>query len=438
MSESLILLICLGSVAGLIAGAMPGIGMLSVMAISYPFLMSYDMLSIVFFYAAALSMSEFIGSVVAINLGIPGNIGSYPAVAEGHKLRKLKLNQVGIAYTALGSILGGFFSLVFFYGIFYILEFDITLVFKTAVSVGILCFVIITISLFCKNPKPVNLLLLIVGWGLGYIGWHQPTNTEILTFGLVELFQGIPFLAFIMGIIVIPEILFELRSSISTAIHKSRIKVKYFFTKYLGSALRGSFVGFFAGFAPGLAVELGSFVAYLTEQKVRKRKPQQANLSALISSESGNNAGVFSAMLPVILLGIPITGSEIILVSILNNSGVFFNYETAIKILSLVPMVFILINIIGFICAWPLAKSLNYLYKLPKNLLIFLLVSLCIWSIIAISLHQVVFDLIVFGICLLIGLWLKSKKIDTLPIVLGLLLQNNFDSALFRFFVLYF
>ncbi len=439
MSESLILLICVGSIAGLIAGALPGIGMLTIMAISYPFLMSYDMLSIIFFYAAALSMSEFIGSVVAINLGIPGNIGSYPAVTEGHKLRKLNLNHVGIAYTALGSIVGGLFSLVFFYSIFYILKFDITVIFKTSVSIAILCFVLITISLFCKNSKKVNAILLMSGWLLGYIGWSQTFNKEILTFGYVELFQGIPFLAFLMGITVIPEILFELKSStIPKKIQKSKIKIRVFFRKYFGSSLRGSIVGFFAGFSPGLAVELGSFISYLTEQKVRKRKKEQSNLSALISSESGNNAGVFSAMLPVILLGIPITGSEIILVSILNNSGVFFNYETAIKILSMVPIIFISINILGFICAWPLAKTLNYVYKIPKFLLIFLLISLCIWAIITVSLHQVFFDLSIFLLCLIIGILLKYKKIDSLPIVMGLLLQNNFDSSLIRFFALYF
>ena len=440
MTLSLLLCLLAGSICGVIVGALPGVGMLSLMIIAYPLLMKLNSIDVIFFYAAALSMTQFIGSVIAINLGIPGNTGSFPAVEEGHKLKRLNLQTAGVSFTALGSLIGGLISLVMFYVFFKLLNFDFSVLFKTNVYVAFLCFVIITISLFCKNSKSMNFFLMFVGWMIGYIGWHVPTEVDILTFGFAQLTSGVPFIAACIGILILPDILHELQNANNVrAFSKTKYRIKTFFKYYLGPTSRGSVVGFFTGFIPGLAVELSSFAAYLSEKKFRKRKNvNQSNMSALVAAETSNNAGIFSAMLPVILLGIPITGSEAILVNIIHGQGLFFTEETAITILAFVPVVFIFINVIGYVCASPLSNTMMIIYKLRKEYLQIILSVLCILSVVMISQYQIFFDLCVLGVFFVLGLWLKRNKIDTLPIVIGLLMQNTFDSALFRFFILNF
>lgn len=425
-----------GSLIGIIAGVLPGVGMLSTISICYPFLLKLEPLNIIFFYVSVLSMAQYVGSIVALHLGIPGDGSSYPAVIEGMKMKSLKYTAT--VFTSIGSLIGGIYSLIFFFLIFYLFKIDLNFIFKTSVTVSVFIFAVFSLTCFCKNTIFLNLLFLLIGYGLGFIGWNPELNLEILIFGMSELSLGIPFMPIVMGFLVIPEMIFNMTIPRFKKLKRIKIRISRYFKYYLMPTLRGIFVGFFVGFTPGLTVDLSANLAYFLEQKMRWRQMNRPNFSALIAAESANNAGVFSCVLPVIIFGLPISGSEVLLLNILYSKGIFFDTETVLSIITVIPFVIITINILGFLCSWPFASTVLSIFKLPKYLIFFILALFILVSVVALSTNQIMFDLTLLFLFTLIGIILKNKQMDLMPLIIGFLLQNSFNSAIFRFFKLYF
>ena len=70
-----LLIVVLGTMAGIMAGLMSGIGAFATVLICYPFLLQLDPYHIILFYVCLITATQYVGSVVAIYLGIPGEAG---------------------------------------------------------------------------------------------------------------------------------------------------------------------------------------------------------------------------------------------------------------------------------------------------------------------------------------------------------------------------
>ena len=101
----------LGVLAGTIAGIVPGIGVFATLLILYPWLTSLNIIDTFVFYLALTSTTQYIGSVSATILGVPGEASSLPAIYEGHTLFKKGRGATAISGAALGSLVGGFLVL---------------------------------------------------------------------------------------------------------------------------------------------------------------------------------------------------------------------------------------------------------------------------------------------------------------------------------------
>jgi putative tricarboxylic transport membrane protein len=83
--------------------------------------------------------------------------------------------------------------------------------------------------------------------------------------------------------------------------------------------IRGSLVGFFKGIVPGSGATLASFLAYLLEKKVSKHPERFGHgaIEGVAAPESANNAAAGGAMIPLLTLGIPGTGTTAVLMGAL-------------------------------------------------------------------------------------------------------------------------
>ena len=83
--------------------------------------------------------------------------------------------------------------------------------------------------------------------------------------------------------------------------------------------------GFVLAFIPGIGLDIVSNTAYEIQKKINKKlnlmKTQENNL---IASETANNSGAFSILLPFLAFGIPTSTSQVLLFNILNDKGFLF------------------------------------------------------------------------------------------------------------------
>ena len=141
-------------------------------------------------------------------------------------------------------------------------------------------------------------------------------------------------------------------------------------------------------------------------------------------------------MLPLLLIGIPITGSEVVLYSLLVDAGwspfQFDNISTNVDVIfkKIVPW-FVFANLIGLLVAWPLAKTILKVFANKKQ---YLVVILAIGMLI-LNTYMGILDFrpLFYTICLiafsLVGYLLR--KTELVPLIFMFILGNEIEAVMY-------
>lgn len=438
--EIVFLYLISGVLAGTAAGLLPGIGLTAIMVVLGGFLFAIEPIYSIVFYIAALCASQYIGSMVAICFGVPGEASSIPAVKEGYSLFLKGQANTAIGTTAIGSFVGSIMAALVFFIIFPIIQ-NLFLIWNTNIHTVIMIFALLMVIAMSANTLVMSLLTIFVGINLGLTGVSFSTGIEWLTFGQPFLYSGLPVIPVLMGIFVLPELLkaFDAKQNYSNAAPKltlSIIENVKLVKQHIGVVTYSSIVGFCAGVVPMLTVKLASNVAYSIERLRQQRKNTytQGNLSCLISAETSNNAACFSSMLPLLFLGIPIITSEYVLYDYITSSPTVFNIDYVVQHIDTLAISYVLINMFCLLLAWPAANICLALYRLPHKVLKLFSLFLVIFPVVYLGYRQdqTVFFIAVFLFASAIGM--LFKKYDTLPMTFSFLLANEFMQSFIRFY----
>ena len=418
-----------GILAGLISGCIPGIGNFAALIIIFPYLVNLEPLQILILYVALTTISQYIGSIPAITFGIPGESSSVPAVIESRNLKTPEQVYQAIVGSAIGSTFGGIVVLALTWLLLDWLIYSVYF-FNTAVQFSLYCFMLLAIVfVFKENKYWMNVVLILIGFLLGIIGYNKWTQTSYLTFDNHLLFQGLPMIVVVIVLLGIPEILKNYSTKISyrnVNYSKCRFRFNWLKTTWY------SFIGFIGGLTPGLTTTMSSQLAWL-DAKSRKTTPEER----IIASETANNAGAFSQLLPLILLGIPLVGSEALVLGLLEGKGFRLDTTGFKDIFIIVSVALIFINIVGLCLAWPLAKHITKLFQLNIKRMytcIFIgFIAVIFW--VGHINYQTMYYLAV-ALCLL-PLAYIIRKIDTMPLIFAFLVHDRIIDTGYRIASLY-
>src|SRR5699024_1823558 len=109
--------ILLGTVVGLIFGALPGLGALMAMIVLLPLTFDMSAIAAVLLLLAAYQSAEYGGSISAVTMGIPGTPSSAATVVDGHPYAKEDGFGKALEYSLTASTivaLAGALALLFF------------------------------------------------------------------------------------------------------------------------------------------------------------------------------------------------------------------------------------------------------------------------------------------------------------------------------------
>lgn len=419
-----------GILVGTLAGFMPGIGIFASMMMLIPLLHQINAMELLTFYIALASTTQYIGSITATVFGLPGEVSSLPAVKEGNELYKQGQGSYAISGAAMGSFIGSVL-VVGLVAIFIAQVDNIYKIYNTKTLAVILLCVSLLICFTHKN-KLVAVVLAITGYFLGLVGCRAIDDYCFATFDNADLTTGLPLISVICALYVFPQIIKDYHFKDNEVKIETSFTFKHLkkFFNNINSSIRGTVIGFCAGFTPGISTAVSSNLAYTIEKwiQTKKRKYKHGDYASLVSAETANNAGAFSCLLPLLVFGIPLVPSEALLYELISTKGVILgqNFSSSYFLQSLVP-VLLITNAVALFIAWPLAKHICYLQKIPKKLFKIAVFVLLLFSIYINGQNsfQTEFNLLVFFALLPIGYVLR--KIDTLPLVFVFIIQSRLD-----------
>ena len=413
----------LGVITGVLFGVIPGAGPFLAIATLYPILQILDPFNILLFYISLLITSNYTNSVTGILYGIPGDAAAVTTARHGHKLFLKGKGHLAVSNNAISSTIGSVFAIVLFL-LFLPSIYNVFQFYNSTLQLVIICTAIIFLTLLSKQKIWKTVSLFLFGGVLAKIGFNNTTFETWGTFGIDYLTLGIPFSAVMICLYIIPELL-KFRD-VKIGEQKKINKFGYDPSTITSTGI-GSFVGFWCGLIPGVTNILGS---YLSANFFKK------DLNKIAASEAANNSGALSSLLPLIILGIPIVGSEVLIFYLIVTKGFIFSVDTMnyfTDILYYIPVVLIICVVLSWGC-FNILGQLAQLYKKHKNILIISIVSfICIMSINIYPVQEwLIICLLVLGV---IGYALR--KFDTFPILYGYFLTDLFWDNLMRVMVIY-
>jgi len=421
-----------GFLMGVVAGILPGLGTVSLLTISYFFISGLEPANLIIYYLGILMASQYFGSVTAITTGIPGDTSALPAAQWGFDLSKKGQAGILLYLTAKFSLIAGVLGFVAFLLIISLNWFwvkTLSIWFQTLV----LTIAFITILFVSTNKKIINLLMIVAGILIGLVGYSFNYQREFLTWNVEMLKFGIPWLPILTGLIVVPGLMSLLKTNIInidiTSTHRLPQQ-----KSFAAAAARGGIFGFILGTVPGLSYILSSMISAKIEERV-SQDPQKI----VVASESANNAGAVSMLLPLFLVGVPITASESVIFSILTTNFDIGNIPELFRDKwVLFTVYFLLLNLCLFVTAWKFAIPIsNYLLKRTRILFVFAIVLVLFgvfyMGYVEQDLMLYLLTLIVFTVA-----GVLFSRLDWTPLVYAVLLQPYAELCVHKFFQVYF
>jgi putative tricarboxylic transport membrane protein len=305
------LLFCLiGALLGTLIGVLPGIGPTATLAILLPITFFLPPLAALIMLAGIFYGAQYGGSTTAILVNLPGEASSVVTALDGYQMAKQGRAGAALAIAALGSFFAGTVATIGLAIMGPTLA-GFALSFGPAEYFSLTIFGLLCATVLASGSVIKAIAMICIGLLLGWVGTDVNSGSERLTFGAVELFDGIEFVVIAVGLFGIAEIIVnletpELRGLIATKI--SRLwPTREDFRKAWPAVLRGTGLGTFLGILPGGGATLSAFSAYTFEKKV-SRNPQEFGRGAIqgvAGPEAANNAGAQSSFIPLLTLGIP-------------------------------------------------------------------------------------------------------------------------------------
>ena len=427
------LLLGLAPLIGIVIGLMPGLGALFVVLMLYPLLLHVSPVVIILFYAMIIAARDFSGSVAALGFGMMGEVSSGPALREREIIVSYGSTRQAMFDTMWASQVGVAVSTV-------LLLVAVTVgastawLFRSDVQAVFMLSTLIFLLMWANQSWWQNAVLMVLGYVIGAVGYNVRTSTEFLTWGNAYLAGGIPILPVILGIYAVPVMLRIAANPVPTEAVK--IQQQYTVPRPWGSMLRGSIIGAMCGLIPYVGCVITSNLAHWIERWRCSSRSLSHSLSRLSAAESANNAAHVTSLIPFMIMGLAVQPSELVLLELLHTQGVRPQDLTGL-VFAVAAAVAVSAATAGWLCAQVVTGLLawfrHWYWSIVTVLTLLLTVNVA-W--IGWTSDQTVYYMITFVVSMAVGM-LLSRRVDALPLVLVLLLQNQLDIVLPRIYQFY-
>ena len=444
LTPTTLALAIIGCVLGTIIGALPGLGPANGVAILIPLSFSFNLDAT---QALVLMTSVYYGAmyggrISSILLNIPGDEPAMMTTLDGYPMAKQGRAGDALVLSGFASFVGAFLATIGLMLLAPVLA-GIAFLFGPAEYFALYLLAFCTLGGIGSQNQAKAAISVCLGLGLAMIGVDNSTGMTRFTGGSLHLFDGIDFLVAIVGLFAVTEVFVFIEShgkdsSIGVKLEKIRIPVRdIVYTRW--TLLRGSLVGFVAGLLPGAGASLGSFLAYMSEKALAKDKSLfgKGDPRGIVAPEAGNNAAAGGALVPMLTLGVPGSGTTAVLLALLMTlnitPGPLLFTERPDVVWGLIATLLIA-NFVLLILNVPLVKIFAKILQVPASIL---LPGVTMISFVGIfSLSGSHFDLLLmigFGI---LGFILRKLDIPVVPVILGILLGEHMEVSLRRAMVL--
>jgi len=430
----------LGVLMGTLVGVLPGLGPTAAIALLLPNTFHVTPVTAIIMLAGIYYGAMYGGSTTSILVNIPGEAASVITCLDGYQMARKGRAGPALGIAAFGSFIAGTVSVL---GLMLVAPplAKFALAFGPPEYFSLMLMGIVVLIYLAAGSILKALMMAVFGLLLGTVGMDAISGTQRLTFGVLELADGIGLIPAIMGLFGVAEVISnveeEMKREIITAKVKNLLPNLRDWKDSFWPIIRGSFLGFFIGVLPGPAPVISAFSSYAIEKKLSKypEKFGTGVIQGVAGPEAANNAATGGAFIPLFTLGIPANS----VIAILLGAFMIHGIQPGPMLISKYPDLFwgtimsmYLGNIMLLILNLPLIGLWVKVLKVPYPILFPLILLFCLVGVFSLNYSNVEVALMIgFGV---FGYLARKFQFEMAPLVLaiviGPMMENNLRLAL--------
>ena len=434
----------LGTLVGLIGGALPGVTITMTIIIVLPFTFGLDPLQGLATMTGVYVGGSAGGAITAALIGIPGTpsaitttFDGFPMTQKGQPGRAVWL---GIWSSFLGGLLGG----VFLIGATGPLA-AIALEFGPWEYFSLFVFALSMVAGLTEASLLKGLLSGAIGLAITIIGSDPIMSVPRFTLGTEFLRNGFPFLPVLIGIFAFAQLMTDIEKMSAAdrtsapikapPLTVSHLKVLWEILSRPFLLLWSTLVGIVIGVLPAIGGSAATVMAY-DQAKKFSRHPERfgkGNPEGIIASEASCNANVGGSLVTIMAFGIPGDAVTAVMLGAMTihgiQSGPLFVSQHPQIAYGIYAAYLLAHPLMVLICALGAGLFLRVV-TVPKSILIPNVLVLCVIG--AYALNNIMDDVVVLLLFGLIGYALVKLRFPLAPLILGLILGDQIEVNLLR------
>ena len=426
----------LGCLLGTVIGVLPGIGPAAAIALLLPITYGIEPTSSLIMLCGIYYGAMYGGSTTSILINTPGESSSVMTALDGYAMARSGRAGAALAISAIASFVAGTISVVLL-SLLAVPLAGFALKFGPAEYFTLMLFAMTSVAALTGPSLAKGLLSMFLGLMFATIGIDLQSGQQRFTFDLPELQDGIGFIVVVVGLFAIAEVFSGLEDLLKGRSEIIRMSGSLWLTRdewrrSVMPILRGTGIGFFKGVLPGAGATIATILSYSVERMLSRDKAKFGTgmIEGVAGPEAANNASTGGAMVPLLTLGVPGSGSTAVLLAAfimygLQPGPLLFEKRPDL-VWGLIASMYIG-NLVLLILNLPLVGVFVRLLYIPIGLLLPMVVSISAIGIFAVNGN--IFELYLalgFGV---IGYVFRKMAIPVAPLVLSLVLGGMMEQS---------
>lgn len=433
----------LGILLGMLVGAFPGITMTMAVALASGFTLSLDPVPGLAVLLTIYVAGQFGDRIPSILVNTPGTPASIATTLDGYPMARKGQAGLALVISAIATCLGILASMVLFITVARPVA-SVALRFGPAEMFALVVFGLTVMISIASKSLLKGLFAGLLGLLLAVIGRDPITGDARFVFGVTELNSGLEFIAVIIGLFGIAEVLDQILTHRANAVRPISKLGRWWPDREELRLMRrplmvGGAVGLGVGVVPAAGGDIAGLIGWDRARSASKHPEKFGTgyIEGITASDTASSATLGGSLTTTMALGIPgdsvmavMIGSMIIW-GIQPGPSLFANRPDMIVVIATIMIV---ATLIATALSLVRMKSMVRLLDVPPTFLWTIILIFCIVGTYATS--NSVFTVVVMLISGVVGLVLKRCGFPAGPVVLGLLLGPLAEANLRRALVI--
>ncbi len=432
-----------GVFTGILVGAIPGLNAPMAIAIALPLTYYMSPLAGIAFLIGIMKGGTFGGSITAILLNTPGSPEATSTAFDGYPLARQGKGIKAMKMALFSSVFGDAFSDIVLFTVAAPLAL-LALKMGPAEMTAVLMFSLTIVAGLSGQSLVRGLMAAVLGGFLSTVGLDIATAEPRLTFGFVELEDGIPIIPLTIGLLALSEVLIQIERYLHSDVGERRVIDVYAkdvprenrivtwseWKRCFRTIVRSTLIGTGIGALPGVGAIVAGFLGYAAAKRASKHPERfgKGELEGVAACEAANSAVSGANLIPLLAIGVPGSLSAAILIGAFLIHGVDpgpLIFKNSPQLVYGIFAVMAVGNLFNLVIGSVGLRFFALLVKVPLSMLHPVIVVLCIAG--AFSNGSTMFSVGVMMVFAVLGYFMRKLDFSFATFIVGFALGENFE-----------